>query len=210
MDAISVINTAGNLTAIILSLLAIVLSIWFFVLAKNSENETKKALEGIRTQTDALQKLAGRWLDRFTKHLIEQKPLDALWNVASQVSNLPERISQHLQINIAQVHQNRSEIISCYIALQYYAAQANVFAQLSLPAFSEFNETNENHRFIRQIVDQSAGDVRYLETLISNIDSSEINQNSLYHLRKSYNDFWSNHLKDSLEFYAQSNREKQI
>lgn len=209
MDILNIINTAGNLTAIILGLLAIVLSIWFFVLAKNSELETKRALEGIRTQTDALQKLAGRWLDRFTKHLVEEKPLDALWDVASQVSNLPERISQYLQINIAQVHQNRSEIISCYIALQYYAAQANVFAQTSLPSFNELNETNESHRFMRQTVDQSSADVKYLETLIGAIDSTELSQNPLVHLRRSYVDFWSNHVKDSLQFYAQSNREAQ-
>ena len=207
MNILEVINTAGSLTGIIIGILAIVLSIWFFILAKNSESETKKALEGIRVQTEALQRLAGRWLDRFTKHLVEEKPMDALWDVASQVSNLPERISQCLQINISQGQQNRSEIIACYIAIQYYAAQANVFAQNSLPPISEFNESNEMHKFLRQTVDQSAADVKYLESLINAIPESDLKKNFLNHLRESYQNFWSNHVKDSFEVNIQSNKE---
>lgn len=202
---LQILNAAGSLTSIILAVLAIVLSIWFFVQSKNTEGETKKALEGIRTQTEALQKLAGRWLDRFTKHLVDDKPFDALLSVAAQVSNLPEKISQDLQVNISQIQQHRSEIISCYLLLQYYTALTNIFAQGNLPLFYDFNESDENHKLVRHIVDQSAGTVKQLETIIAGIPQEEIDRNSYNSFRVAYLSYWAPSVKDSFAYYASSN-----
>lgn len=201
MDVMAAFNIGGNIASLVLSVLAMVLSIWFFVLAKNSESETKRALEGIRTQTDALQKLAGRWLDRFTKHLIDDRPFDSSLEIVKVVSEIPEKISQYLQVNVAHVQQNRTELISCYLALQYYIGLTNVMAQNHLPALAQFDEKNDVHKLLRQVVDSSAIDCAAMEVTIGKIAASDIISNPLGHLRAIFLEHWQSDVKGSLEYY---------
>jgi hypothetical protein len=99
MDWVLVINTAVGLMALGLGVLAIWLSLYLYSKAKDSEKETVKALEAIRTQSDALQKLTSRWMDRFTRHAVEPKPADeGLMQLVQVVASLPTTILAHLQV----------------------------------------------------------------------------------------------------------------
>mgnify|MGYP003587795725 CR=1 FL=1 len=66
-------SLAGSIVSIVLGLFAICLSIYFFVQSKKTEQNISVSLAKIETQTDALQKLTGRQLDRLTKYVTQPK-----------------------------------------------------------------------------------------------------------------------------------------
>lgn len=68
MDALTVINTAVGLMSMVLGGLAIWLALHFYTKSKDTERQIAVTLEGIKAQSDVLQKLTGRWMDRFMRH----------------------------------------------------------------------------------------------------------------------------------------------
>jgi hypothetical protein len=75
VDFITLINTAVGITSLVVSFFfggfAIWLSMHFYTKAKDTEREVSNSLESIKAQTDTLQKLTARWMDRFTRHATE-------------------------------------------------------------------------------------------------------------------------------------------
>lgn len=76
MDVLTLLNTAVGLMSLAFGGFAIWLSFQFYSKAKDAETRTAVTLEAIRAQSEALQKLTGRWMDRFTRHATEPKPAD--------------------------------------------------------------------------------------------------------------------------------------
>jgi len=76
LSVVEAFNLAAAIASIVLAVVAIGLSIFFWMKGKDTETRVATALEGIRSQTDALQKLTGRWMDRFTRYATEPKPAD--------------------------------------------------------------------------------------------------------------------------------------
>lgn len=74
---------AISVASTVLAVVAIWLSIHFFVKGKDSEKAVEKALEGIKAQTDTLQKVASRQLDRLTRYATEPRPADFLDTVVT-------------------------------------------------------------------------------------------------------------------------------
>jgi len=100
MSGMDVLNISVGVISLILGGFAIWLSVYFFIKAKESEKETAKTLEAIRTQSDALQKLTGKWMDRFTRYATEPKPADeGLMMLVNTMANLPTTILTHLRVH---------------------------------------------------------------------------------------------------------------
>lgn len=68
--------TASEGASIALALVAIGQATYFFIKSKDSEKTVETALDGIRQQTETLQKIAGRQLDRLTKFVTEPRPIE--------------------------------------------------------------------------------------------------------------------------------------
>jgi hypothetical protein len=66
METASII---ASFVSVIISVLAIWQAIYFYTQGKNTERNVQVALEAIKTQTDALQTLNARTLDRLTKYV---------------------------------------------------------------------------------------------------------------------------------------------
>ncbi len=64
------------LVSIILGGFSVWLSLHFYTKTKDAETETKTALASIQAQSDALQRLTGKWMDRFTRHATEPRAAD--------------------------------------------------------------------------------------------------------------------------------------
>ena len=62
-----IINVTAAIVSIILGILAIVLSLWFYRQTKDTEKEVSRSLSKIETQAEMLQKITGKQLDRLTK-----------------------------------------------------------------------------------------------------------------------------------------------
>src|SRR5208283_5851218 len=140
MDILTVLSTAVGFMSLVLGGFAIWLSFQFYSKAKDAETRTAITLEAIKAQSEALQKLTGRWMDRFTRHATEPKPADqGLLALVNAMANLPTTILTHLQVHTEPRGGEAqevalSEIINGYICLYHYTALANVGWQALLPA----------------------------------------------------------------------------
>ena len=202
MTLLAIINTAVGLMSIVLGLFAIWLSLHFYDRAKDSEKATTTALEAIRAQSDALQRLTGRWMDRFTRHATEPRPADeGLMALVSAMADLPTTILTTLRITPAaepgQLEPLRAELVDSYIGLYYYTALTNVATQALLPSAEDYTETDNYHRNLRRIVDSSAADFDHMARVLGATDGARLAASRLSHLLAEARDVWRPLIRNS-------------
>jgi len=184
VEALTVLNTAVGLMSLVLGGFAIWLSFQFYSKTKDAETRAAVTFEAIKAQSEALQKLTGRWMDRFTRHATEPKPADeGLLALVNAMANLPTTILTHLRVYTesrgGEIQDAAlSEIVNGYVCLYHYTALANVGWQALLPLSGDFDETNPSHALVVQIVDSTAKDFRYIESVFEKLDSSRLRASS--------------------------------
>ena len=197
MDTLNLIASAIN---IVLASLAIFISIWFFVQSKNTEKETSNSLTKIETQTDMLQKLTGRWMDRLTKYVTSDRTQEPntsfhqLLNVVTQLQTLPPSITSDEETQT-------EAFISMYIALYFYCIQTNFWSQLNLPTASNFDEKNESHITTKSIIDTSYDDAIKVKQVVENIPKESLEKNPLNLLFQETQENWVPLLKSSSDIF---------
>lgn len=173
MEPLTVINTAVGLMSLAVGGFAIWMSLHMYTKAKDSEKATAVALEGIRSQSEALQKLTGKWMDRFTRHATEPRPADeGLMQLVQVVASLPTTILDVVRSPRTPnpAPQQVQEFVNSYIGLYYYTALSNVLAQSILPDENEFDPTNDLHVGVQALVDRSAADFAHMAKVLTGID----------------------------------------
>jgi hypothetical protein len=154
LSILDAFNLAASITSIILAVLAIILSLLFFVRGKDSERLVTNALEGIRTQTDALQKLTGRWMDRLTRYATERPGEETLLILMQTLREMPASLANVFRppapADTADVEGLRAHAIIGYIGTFYYAALTNLWSQGYLPV-----DPPDADDPTRRVVDQS-------------------------------------------------------
>lgn len=189
MNAIDVLNVSVGGVSLILGFFAILLSVYFFMKAKDSEKETARTLEAIKVQTEALQKLTGRWMDRLTRYATEPRPADeGLMQLVSAMANLPTTILTHLRVTTTTQPASSNdealigELVDSYIALYYYVAIANVTAQTLLPSMEAFDASVPEHSNVKRLVDQTLTDFQYITNLVASVHASRLSMSRVRHL----------------------------
>lgn len=189
MSAIDVLNVSVGVVSLILGVFAILLSVYFFMKAKDSEKETARTLEAIKVQTEALQKLTGRWMDRLTRYATEPRPADeGLMQLVSAMANLPTTILTHLRVTTTTQATSSNdealigELVDSYIALYYYVAIANVTAQTLLPSMEAFDTSVPEHSNVKRLVDQTHTDFQYITNLVASVHASRLSMSRVRHL----------------------------
>lgn len=191
-----VIGLVGLTTGIILSMLAIGLSAFFYTQAKNTEGRVQTALGEIRQQTDSLQRLSGRMLDRLTRAVTEGRPdhehrqmlffVEAMRTVytgnavpTSQPTVTPEM---------------RASMVQLCAGTYLYAAIANVFLQDLLP--ESVSEVGEE---LRRMIDMTSADVTTLHAwLEAPADDWPTNARAMHDTAVNY---WRPRVRDTLAAY---------
>lgn len=196
MSGIDVLNVSVGIISLVLGAFAIGLSVYFFIKAKDSEKEAARTLEAIRVQTDALQRLTGRWMDRLTRYATEPRPADeGLMMLVNTMANLPTTILTHLRVqtttdpNVSN-EQLIGEMVDCYIALYYYIAVANVTAQALLPSPDSFDAAISEHANVQRIVDLTSSDFQYMSNMLSRVHASRLNASRVHHLYEEAHANW--------------------
>lgn len=188
MDVLTVLNTAVGLMSLVLGGFAIWLSLQFYSKAKEAETRTAVTLEAIKAQSEALQKLTGRWMDRFTRHATEPKPADeGLLALVNAMANLPTTILTHLRVYTESrggeaQEAALSEIVNGYVCLYHYTALANIGWQAVIATSDDLDETDPRYTMAVQIVDSTATDFRYMETVLGKVDRSRLNASAYINL----------------------------
>ena len=71
------INLISSIASLILSVIAIWLSLYFYKESKNNEKNLNNTLSEIKTHTGVLEKLTGKWIDRLTRFVTSPQPMDS-------------------------------------------------------------------------------------------------------------------------------------
>ena len=91
-------SIVGSIVSVIVGLVAISLAVYFYTQSKDTEGNVSTALASIQAQTEALQKLTGRWMDRLTRYATEARPSEeALVQLARAVVDMPANIASQLR-----------------------------------------------------------------------------------------------------------------
>jgi hypothetical protein len=180
MDFLTALNTAVGPMSLVLGVLAIWLSLQFYSKTKDAELRTAVTLEAIKAQSEALQNLTGKWMDRFTRHATEPKPADeGLLALVNAMANLPTTILTHLRVDTVSrggeaQESALSEIVNGYVCLYHFSALANVGWQALLPASDEVDKTDPRYIKVVEIVDNTVAVFRHVETVLAKVDPSRL------------------------------------
>ena len=73
-----IINIFSSLASLILAVISIWLSLYFYAKSKDTEKNVNEALTEIKTHAGTLERLTGKWMDRFTRYVTTPQPVDPL------------------------------------------------------------------------------------------------------------------------------------
>lgn len=189
---IDLINTAVGLMSLVLGGFALWLSWDIYGRAKDAEKATAITIEAIKTQTDSLQRLNGRLLDRLTRYATEPRPVDAsMQMLVTTVANLPLTLLTHLGGQSSNTLNDQAsgtasndaeiaDLVSCYIMLYYYCGLANVAAQSSLPSQDAFMSNPAEYAGVKRLVDMSANDFGYMKNIVDKVHSTRLEASRYY------------------------------
>jgi hypothetical protein len=195
-------SIVASVVSVALGVFAIVLSIYFYAKGRQTEVAVSSSLTQIQTQAEMLQKLAGRQLDRLTKYVTEgptPAKEESLPQIEALISKLPEQLTAVLAKQPG--HENfehlRGEVVTCYCLLYFYTAQANFWAQMSLPPIDQFDPKNQFHAMVKRILDMSERDFNTLANLLPGQDLKRIEGTPAFQLVHEAKDQWRNAVRST-------------
>ena len=124
------------------------------------------------------------------------------------------QLPQSLTTSLTQAPQRESqeqlvrELVSAYIALYFYTAQTNYWAQFYLPDAAGYDATSEFHRLIQRMVDTSAADFTHMATLLAKIDQTRLEGNPLAHMLQETKDFWRYRVRTTADVFVAAEKAK--
>jgi hypothetical protein len=215
MSIIEAFNLAASISSILLAILAIFLSIWFFIQSKKSEQNTASSLTKIETQAESLQKINSKWMDRLTQYVTSSKPnplesaLPELFKIMSSIpqslmTNLPQNINLHKDLDEEEI---LKELISGYIAIYFYSAQTNYWAQGYLPKFEHYQDNNELHILTKRMIDVSNTDFIFMQGVIKKIDRNMLTNNPLFHLLEETENLFKSNIRSVSDIFLEKKDE---
>ena len=180
-----------------LALVAISLSLYFFVQSRNVQENVSTALAEIKTQAGVLQKITFKQLDRLTRFVTERpdqqsQQLDRLLDAAEGFSSILQEGHQRLV----------AETITCYIAIYYYSALTNYWSQGYLPPLDQFDEQNRNHVRARRAVDSSANDFVRLGEILKKATPEQLQASPIVGLLNETQQKWRPFVRTSQQIFA--------
>lgn len=195
-------SIVASVVSVLLGLFAIALSLYFYARGRQNEVAASNALTQIQTQAEMLQKLAGRQLDRLTKYVTEGGPSskeETLPQIEALINKLPTQLTEVLakQPGHENYEQLKGEVVTCYCLLYFYTAQANFWAQWSLPSIDVFDPKNQFHAMAKRILDMSDADFGTLAKLLPGQDLKRIEGTAAYQLVNEAKDQWRNSVRNT-------------
>lgn len=91
-EAVGIASLVASIVSVVLGIVAFAVSLYFYTQAKNTERDVSRLLGGIQAQTEALQKIVSRQMDRLIRGVTEQPPsgdVSALYEVIGAIKEIP-------------------------------------------------------------------------------------------------------------------------
>lgn len=201
----------ASFVSVILAIVAIWQAMHFYTQGKNTETHVQLALEGIKAQTEALQAINAKTLDRLTKYVTtpRDEPSQAAQLLVTTLRDLPDIVLK-LRPPSAPTNEDafRREIFNAYIALWNYTATANIWASFCLPHPDQFDETQAYHQYVKAVVDRSAADFRYMTGIIQQIRPEDIRTSTYLHMYDEVEGHLRNLVGDTAENFVRKAKQQ--
>ncbi len=212
MTASEIWAIVSSIVSLAFSVLAIWLTLYLYIRAKETEKSTATTLTKIEGQTDALQRIIGRQLDRLTKSLTD-RPEVRQEELVFQLIPVLEKIQGSLlaearggeKLSTAQSR----ETTLAYAALYFYISQANFWSQLNLPAADDFDLNNSVQTEAKALLDLSAQDFQIVARVLENLDLSRIEGSGAEVLFLRTRDFWRTLVRTSSDVFVLRSKAKE-
>lgn len=178
----------SSITSLVLGGIAIWLALHFYDKGKDTEKAVETSLTGIRTQTDVLQKLLGRQLERLTRAVTDQRTVAVAASDSSGVDLTAILSAIHEAVKDATTRdENRplDDPMDSLILVGYYAAVANYWAQMMVPARAQLGDS-ELFRSATQAVDGTFADATAITQVLMNEYSDRLESTRWPHVLAHY------------------------
>lgn len=192
-------SIGASIASIVLAIVAIVLAVYFYTQAKQSEKDVANSLSKIEAQSQALEKITGRQIERLTKHITERKGLDEIHPDLKIIADMASTFKQNNN-QIQNFEDNeRLQIVKYMIGTYYYCSVANYYAFMALPEASNFDEENNFHNRTKNTLDTTASDVKYIQNQFKSlkVTQQEITDTGLENLYKETVEVWKPTVRDA-------------
>ncbi|KKQ81496.1 MAG: hypothetical protein UT05_C0015G0005 [Parcubacteria group bacterium GW2011_GWF2_38_76] len=195
-------NLLATITSFVLSIVAIWMALYFYHKSKEAEKNTAITLNEIKNHAGMLERLTGRWMDRFTKYAVNPKPAD---ETTTLLMSIVERSIIPTSTGLKQIDETDPpenliiELITCYILIHYYSALTNISTQGYLP--DEISQI-DNSLKIKELVDSSSTTFFHLDKVLEKVDQIKLQNNASY---TTYCETISDYkplIKDTTSYYA--------
>lgn len=208
-ETINTISILSGVFSISISVIAIFLSIIFYLAGRKTEISVSTSLTKIEAQTDALQKLSGKQIDKSMKHALDgannSNGNDAMAQIMSTLSQIPLTITTILRQPTENTNDAQT-IADLYAALYFYTAQTNYWSQYYLPKASEFDSENEFDALTKRIVDLSDSDFNGVANWLSQCDQRLLSQSTLWSYFKVTEEKWRHNVRSSAEVFVATSK----
>ena len=210
MDTLGIVGLVAGIVSVILAVVAIWQSLYFYSQGKGTETRVEIALSSIKSQVDTLQAINGKTLDRLTKYATTSKEdgsSQAAHALSVALRELPAIFLQFkLPVNDTNKTDTRKQLVYWYICMWYYTATANVNASFSLPHVNEFDENNSYHIFIKSQIDRSFSDFNYITNIINQLTADEINSSSCLNLYNEVKQNLIDYVGDTSQYFSRHSK----
>lgn len=214
MSAADTWSLVASVVSVIVGMVAIAMSVAFYLSGRGTEQRVGASLTKIETQTEMLQKITGKQLDRLTRFAIDRpeveqtKPAELILGLI-QIAEPLARILQPATAGATNPQALTAELVNCYIGLYYYTALTNFWAQVNLPAIEEFDETNNLHAVAKRVVDTSDADFVAIAAILTRTDQDLLNASGLAHLLVEARDVWRMTVRNAADVWLQQQQRQQ-
>lgn len=192
-------SIGASIASIVLAVVAIVLAVYFYTQAKKSEKDVANSLSKIEAQSQALEKITGRQIERLTKHITERKGLDEIHPDLKIIADMASTFKQNNSEIQNFENNDRLQIVKYMIGTYYYCSIANYYAFMALPEAASFDEENSFHNRTKHTLNTTSSDVKYIQNQFEDlkITNKEINESGLENLYKETVEVWLPTVKDA-------------
>ena len=173
MSTTEALNFVLGGVSLALGIVAMWQAMHFYDKGKATETAVATALAEIKAQTAALERLAGRQLDRFTKAATQARaPEESLLSVARALAEIAPQVSQPTPSTpTSDVTALREEVVICYINTLYLAGLANM---VLVSALKEMGPPDDGYAEVSALTEQTFVHFRHMQNVLSKVAASEI------------------------------------
>jgi hypothetical protein len=139
-------------------------------------------------------------MDRLTKYGTQERPPGLLDQSLPQLITVLAQLPQAITTQFSQPKHNDppdhliEELLSSYIAMYYYTALTNFWAQCNLPNAADFDENDDLQQLTKRIVDGSSQDFVHMARILERVDQQRLAHSPLAHLLGETRDLWRHHV----------------